>query len=96
MSSRSPRQFLSVKWIHTLEDEPVLMVSELDSSLNELRKIEYFKDGSVGIASRRRSSNGTMLSIEPLPPIDTINADPQFVAEEISEAEFEAQWDVYV
>ena len=72
------------------------MVSELDSSLNELRKIEYFKDGSVGIASRRRSSNGTTLSIEPLPTIDTINADPQFVAEAISKAEFEAQWDVYV
>lgn len=37
-----------------------------------------------------------MLGTERVPELEEINDDPQFVGEEISEAEFNSQWDVYV
>ena len=88
--------YISVRWIHSEPDHPIVLVSELNSSRMELRKIEYFKNGRVGTASRDHSSGGTMLGTEPIPELQEINADPQFVGEEISEAEFASQWDAYV
>jgi hypothetical protein len=88
--------YISVRWIHVNPDDPIVLVSELNSSRMELRKIEYFKDGRVGTASRNHSNGGTMLGVEPVPELREINADPQFVGEEISEAEFTCQWEVYV
>jgi hypothetical protein len=94
---RSPgNSYISVRWIHADPDEPILLVSELSSARMELRKIEYFKSGKVGTASLEHERRGTRLGTEPVPELKEINADPQFVAEEISEAEFNAQWDVYV
>ena len=88
--------YISVRWIHADPKDPIILVSELNSSRMELRKIEYYKDGRVGTASRNHSNGGTMLGIEPVPELREINADPQFVGEEISEAEFNSQWEVYV
>ncbi len=88
--------YISVRWIHANPQEPILLVSELSSVRMELRKIEYFKSGKVGTASREHSSGGTMLSTEPIPELAEINADQQFVAQEISEAEFNSQWGAYV
>lgn len=72
------------------------MVSELNSSRLELRKIEYYKDGRVGLASRELSRLGARLGSEPVPTLAEINSDSQFVGEEISLDEFESQWSVYV
>ena len=88
--------YQSVKWIHTLEGEPVLIVSELDSTRTEIRKIEYFKDGAVGIASGKREINGTRLSVNPIPSIESINHDPQFEAVEISKDDFEIHWNAHI
>ena len=88
--------YLSVRWTHSIQGKPILIVSELNSARTEIRKIEYYKDGSVGIASGKREINGTTLSCEPIPSIESINRDPQFEAEQISRDEFEALWDVYI
>jgi hypothetical protein len=88
--------YISVRWIHSRPEDPIVLVSELNSARIELRKLEYFRSGKVGVASRTHSSGGTMLGTEPVPELKEINADPQFVAEGISEADFDAQWDVYV
>ena len=88
--------YISVRWVHANPEYPIVLVSELNSSRMELRKIEYFKDGRVGTASRDHATGGTMLGIEPVPELQEINADPQFVGEAISEADFNSQWNVYV
>jgi len=72
------------------------MVSELNERREEIRKIEYFKDGRVGIASKSEESGSTRLGLDSVPSVAEINSDPQFSAEEITEAEFCSQWDVYV
>ena len=62
----------------------------------ELRKLEYYKSGKVGTASRSHSSGGTRLGTAPVPELVEINADRQFDGREISEAEFNSQWEAYV
>ena len=62
----------------------------------EVRKLEYFKSGDVGIASRKKSTHGTRLGTEPIPLLDEMNQDRQFEGSEISKDDFESQWEVYV
>lgn len=97
MRQQIPRNtYISVRWIHAHPEKPTLLVSELNAARLELRKIEYFKNGRVGTASRGHSNGGTLLGTKPVPALEEINADRQFVAEEISEVEFNTQWDAYV
>jgi hypothetical protein len=56
-------KYLLVQWIHSFPDEPVTLYSELDDDRWERRKIEVFRDGSVGFADSRRQSRTTKLSI---------------------------------
>jgi len=89
-------KYISVKWIHTFSDEPILLVSELDQYRMENRKIEYFKSGEVGIASKTHISEKTRLGSIPVPEISKINSDKLFEAVYITREDFEAQWQVYV
>jgi hypothetical protein len=82
-------RYVRIRWIHAHEDEPVELYSELDSASCERRKVEVFSDGRMGYAGADESCNGTMLGLEPVPPIGEIASDPQFEPEEISRAEFE-------
>ena len=41
---------LKVKWIHSYPDEPVIIYSELDHELWELRKVEVLPGGRMGYA----------------------------------------------
>lgn len=84
--------YIDIEWCHELPLEPVRLVSELDGSRMEVRKLEFFRDGSVGRAWTGGSSIGTALSTEPVPTIDQISADVQFRATAIHEAEFEKLW----
>lgn len=84
--------YLEVDWCHTIAVDPVKLYSELDDELWELRKVEVYADGTAGYADAARSTRGTKLSIEPLPSIDDIAADPQFRPREISAEDFESVW----
>jgi hypothetical protein len=84
--------YLRVLWKHSLADEPVELISELDESRFEVRKVEIFRDGCKGFASKAESARGTSLSIEPIPDLTEIAADPQFCAEEILREEFDLVW----
>lgn len=88
--------YISVRWLHANPEEPVLLVSELSAGRMELRKLEYYKSGKVGTASRTHSSGGTILSTVPVPELAEINADRQFQGHEISEDDFNSQWEAYV
>jgi len=88
----SKRSYLRVLWQHESSSEPVDLWSELDERRYETRKIEYFRDGSVGYADGEVEVGGTRLGEVPVPPLADIAADPQFKPEPISESDFEDHW----
>jgi hypothetical protein len=71
------------------------MVSELDAARYETRKLEFFRDGSIGAASSSASFNGTELGSMPVPLPSVINADVAFDAKNIEATIFEALWTRY-
>lgn len=85
-------KYIRVKWMHSLPNEPVTLFSELDGDRYEVRKLEIFRDGSVGRASADASDDRTVLGELPIPSLAEINADPQFQAEEVTQSEFEVAW----
>ncbi len=82
-----------VKWIHDSADYPVHLYSEIDQNRMETRSIEIWGNGTVGWADSESSINGTILALEPLPPLDIINQDDEFDGRPISKDDFEKQWD---
>jgi hypothetical protein len=85
-------EFIDVAWRHHKVEDPVRLVSELNSGRYETRKLEFFPDGRVGFASSEASSNNTELGVVPVPSVEEINSDPQFHASNIERQEFEALW----
>lgn len=86
-------KYVKVKWLHALDDTPVLLYSELDSDMWEVRKVEIYADGRMDFADREERSGSTKLGIEPLPPLEAIAADPEFEPVTISADEFESVWE---
>jgi hypothetical protein len=84
--------YLKVKWIHATSYRPVFTYSELDDERWELRKVEIFPDGRMLYADPEVEFEETGLSTMPYPSLEKIAADPQFVPEVISKAEFEKVW----
>lgn len=85
-------QYIDVHWLHEHAGEPIRLVSELDSGRFELRKLEFFRDGSVGVAGANGASRGTTLGTVPVPPLAEINSDPAFTGAEVPPAVFEELW----
>ncbi len=85
-------KFLFVKWIHAFSLEPVCICSEMNSDRRETRKVEIYVDGRMGFSDGANSVGGSTLSTEPLPSLQEIATDPQFVPVEISQEEFEKIW----
>jgi hypothetical protein len=67
-------------------------VSELGDGRFEVRKLEFFPDGTVDAADSSVETQRTRLGVGAVPPLDEINQDPQFEASAITEAAFEAMW----
>ncbi len=84
--------YQAVRWHHNSPTDPVEIVSELDSDLNEVRKVERFADGRLQFADANRAVGDTFLGLEPWPPIAEIAADPEFAPRVIDASEFEALW----
>lgn len=85
--------WVRVVWIHAFKDDPVEILVELDAERYETRKIEYFADGRIGVATRDFETDLTGTSDCPMPDLEEINADPQFFAEAIGHERFEKAWD---
>jgi hypothetical protein len=85
-------KYIRVNWRQSNPKYPTVLYSELDEAGWEIRKVEVFDDGRFGYASKTESAAGTRLGIEPLPPLEDIGADPQFVPAEITPNEFEEVW----
>ena len=85
-------KYIKVSWRHVHAEEPVLLYSELDDLHWETRKVEIFRNGKIGYASRTASSGFTGLGLAPIPPISVIASDPEFEPTEITKEEFEEMW----
>ena len=85
-------KYLKVHWIHNCDSDPEIIYSEIDGYRNEIRKIEIFRNGNAGYASNNAEVADTKLSLCPLPELDEIGSDPQFIPFEISQSEFNAVW----
>ena len=86
-------EYLKILWKHNHRDEPVWLYHEIDDDRWERRKVEIFADGTVGHASEGETRGGSMLSSEPLPPMEEIQKDSEFSPLVISKEEFENVWD---
>jgi ABC-type uncharacterized transport system permease subunit len=84
--------YLAVKWKHAMADMPVEIISELDDSQMEVRKVEVFAKGTIGYASANTSVGGTALGLAPVPTAAQIAEEIQFSPREITREEFEAMW----
>ena len=83
---------IAIQWRHEFPDEPIRIVSEIGDDGLEIRKLEFFADGRVGISSSLVSTNGTRLSHSSVPSLEDIVSDPQFVGGAIEANEFEVLW----
>ncbi|MET2523852.1 DUF6881 domain-containing protein [Ralstonia pseudosolanacearum] len=84
--------YVCVRWIHAIPSEPVFIYSEIDPDNFELRKVEVYADGRMGFSDGTNFAGESMLSTEPLPSLQEISTDPQFVPGEITQEEFEMMW----
>jgi hypothetical protein len=84
--------YIHCQWLQSSADEPIEIFSELDPQRNEVRKVEKFRGGRLGYASKVAATEGTSLGIIPVPPLVEINASPEFTAKDITAAQFEQQW----
>lgn len=85
-------EYIDVIWRHELGTEPVRLVSELDSERFETRKLEFFRDGTVGFACADAATRSTNLGLVPVPELAEINADPEFDGAAMAPEDFEVLW----
>lgn len=85
-------RYLKVVWVHEFPDEPVVLFSEIADFGVETRKVELFRDGHSQFADESRSTGDTLLSEGPLPSIEEIADQSEFVVSVIEPDEFEEAW----
>jgi hypothetical protein len=84
--------YVKVHWDHGFADEPVELFSELGEDRYEVRKVDVYRDGRADWADAGRETDAIGLAEVPFPGLGEINAQPEFHAEVITAAEFEAAW----
>lgn len=85
-------KYIKIQWLHNTKMDPTLLLSELDDDRYEIRKIEVFLDGRIGFASDMESSGGTFLGEKPIPELEEIALDSQFVPLACNANVFEQAW----
>ena len=86
-------KYLKVQWKHSIENCPTNLFSEIDSDRYETRKVYHYSNGKSDFADEISFSDEVFLGDQPVPELDVISQDPQFVPSEISRFEFEKIWD---
>ena len=69
-----------------------MLYSEIDSERREVRRVEVFRDGRKGYASRFESDGVTRLAEKPHPEPDETLDNPELELIEIEKEEFERVW----
>jgi hypothetical protein len=84
--------YLKVIWLHHHENEPVELLSELDDSRMEVRKVERFRNGTLAFAGPAVAVGPARLGEAKVPTLEEIASDPQFQPSEIDPDTFERAW----
>ncbi|MBB5663480.1 hypothetical protein GGE68_001656 [Rhizobium leguminosarum] len=79
-------------WKIDAPEEPFEILTEIDELNMEARKVHLYPDGHRERADAQNHDVDTELSCEPFPTVDEINQDPQFVASDMSQEDFEREW----
>ena len=85
-------RYIAIEWHHDRPHEPILLLSEVDATGWEQRKIEIFPDGTKGYADANGHSINTRLGEAPVPPVAEIAKNREFSPRTISHEEFERAW----
>ncbi|RUP11126.1 hypothetical protein [Hyphomicrobium sp.] len=88
----SEHTYIRVLWLHGAPSDPVDLWSELDRNRFETRKLEIFRDGTIGYACATETAGGSRLGTVPVPSLAEIAADKQFQLVVISRSAFEHRW----
>ncbi|MET9852166.1 hypothetical protein ABZY57_04335 [Streptomyces sp. NPDC006450] len=85
-------RYIKVSWEHNFPDEPILCLSEIGDDDYETRKVNVYSDGRSEWADDGHETPSIGLSEIPFPELGEISRQPEFLAEEISAAEFDQAW----
>jgi hypothetical protein len=88
-------KYFMTKWDHSSDDAPVMLFHEVDENEEETRKIEHFRNGTIGYADQNTSVRGIELSWEPIPSFEEIKENDvfdEFELELITPERFEELW----
>jgi hypothetical protein len=81
------------RWVTAPEDEAVEWYDELDALRWSIRCVRKFRDGSLKAYSYASPDWRNEMPEVPIPPLKEINGSSDFLAKEISRAEFEVVWE---
>lgn len=81
-----------VQWRHDGNDDPVVLWAHVVDGW-EVRKVDEFADGHLVRADAEHESGATRLSEVPMPGVQEIGRDPQFVVEVLDASTFERVWE---
>lgn len=84
--------YVLVEWTHDLVDEPTQIYSELDESRQEVRKVEFYRDG-LCFACGGEFGRLEALADVPFPEdLRTLNRPGEIEAHTIPRTHFQAVW----
>ena len=89
-------RYICVQWLTSDRECPELLYSELDDDRYEVRKVYKYKDGSVVYADNKHFDDNVFLGDKPVPTLDEIAENREFLPNEISQQEFEKVWEVAI
>ena len=84
--------YFDVLWNYLDQRTPIRFVTELDDQRWEGRKVEFFPDGSCGVAGPGLQTKNTFLGQVPWPPLAEIQSQAEFTIREITKEDFEGIW----
>ena len=67
MTEKHTMRYIDVNWHHDSDTDPYRVVSEMNSENYEIRKIEFFRDGSIGHATELYETPTTALGTVVVP-----------------------------
>jgi hypothetical protein len=88
-----PVSWFHAVWVSASDDEAVEWYDELDALRWSIRCVRKFRDGSFKAYSYASPDWRNEMPDQPIPPLEEINENSDFVAREISKQEFEVAWE---
>lgn len=89
-------RYIDVLWLIDADEEPYRLISEIGPDNFEVRKIDLFRNGEVGFASKDANTSKTMLGTVEVPTLEEINTDDEFDGKNITADDFEKLWLTHV